>query len=63
MEFLHILAMLTSLWIFVSLGVALSLDQVVNPTSWHLRFLRTAYDDGLSPRTHCRYFWYALAAP
>ncbi len=63
MEFWTLLAMASSLWIFVSLGVWVSLDQVINPTPWHLRFLRTAYDDGLSPSTHCRYFWYILAAP
>ncbi len=63
MEIWHLVAMAASLWTFVSLGVALSLDPIVDPKSWHLRFLRASYDVELSPSTQCRYFWCVLAAP
>lgn len=51
-----------SLWIFVSLGVALSLHQEVGRNTWHLRLLQS-YDDECYPETKCVYFKQMLFAP
>lgn len=51
-----------SLWIFVSLGVALSLHQEVGRNTWHLRLLQS-YDDECYPETKCAYFNQMLFVP
>lgn len=53
---------IVSLWIFVSLGVALSLHQEVGRNTWHLRLLQS-YDDECYPETKCAYFKQMLFAP